>query len=105
VDSLDERMYAGAPYIAQLSSGETILSCQVGLWMGRAGPRPALFVGDATARQFKNATNPFERKQGEWNSLYVRDDDTIVALMGTAIDGKSGVWGIDGRLASGDDSR
>ncbi len=105
IHSLDERLYAGAPYIAQLSTGETILSCQTGLWMGRAGPRPALFVGDATASQFKAATKPFEEKQGEWNSLFVRDDDTIVALIGTEIDHKSGVWAIDGRLASGDDSR
>jgi acetyl esterase/lipase len=105
VDSLDEHTYAGAPYIAQLSSGETILSCQMGRWMGRAGPRPTLFVGDATASRFITAAGPFDKEQGEWNSLYVREDDTIVALMGTEIDRKFGVWAIDGRLASGDAAR
>ena len=72
---------------------------------GSRGPRPALFIGDASARNFVTAPSPFDRKQGEWNSLHVRDDDTIVALMGTEIDRKFGVWAIDARLASGDSSR
>jgi hypothetical protein len=39
--------------------------------------------------------------------MYVREDGTIVALTGARMNGKAGVWAIDGKLIhqSGDTSR
>ena len=100
IASLDEQIYAGDPFIQQLSSGETLLSCQYGTLQGRRAHRMAIFMGDASAANFTRATAPLQTP-AEWNSLFVRDDDTIVALAGTSIAEKSGVWAIDGRAATG----
>jgi hypothetical protein len=107
IGGLDEQMYAGAPFIAQLSTGETLLSCQLGNWRARPSPKLALFLGDSSALNFAQGAPPFEQDSAHWNALFVDERDTIVALSGTEFDRKSGVWAIDGRLAraSGDSAR
>jgi hypothetical protein len=107
VEGLNEKRYAGAPYIVQLTSGDTVLSCQTGKLLDGPAPRPTFFVGDSTASHFGEETLPFEDNRGEWSSMYVREDGTIVALTGARMNGKAGVWAIDGKLIhqSGDTSR
>ncbi|WP_346239202.1 sialidase family protein [Niabella insulamsoli] len=107
-DSLNENVYAGAPYIKQLSTGETILSYQ-----GTEG-RPAhvlqqavmkVAVGNERAQDFEGVTEPFQiplDKNGLWNSIAVLGDDTIVALTSTNAYSKGSVevWMIKGKLGS-----
>jgi hypothetical protein len=38
------------------------------------------------------------RAEQLWGALFVKDDDTVCAVTGTTVAGKSGVWMIDGRL-------
>lgn len=103
---VDDEVYAGAPYLRQLSTGETILSYQ-----GTEG-RPShrledavmkVMVGDEQARNFDNRTEPFNipaGKHGLWNSVSVLSDDTIIAITSTNAfsNGPTEVWMIKGRL-------
>ena len=93
-------VYAGAPYLRQMPSGETILSCQSNEG-GRAKPAMTVYVGDSQARSFQNPSLPFATPShisGSWNSLFVKNAGTITAISDTVIDGVHGLWAIDGRL-------
>jgi hypothetical protein len=95
-------VYAGAPYLRQLPSGETVLSCQSNEW-GRKEPRMVVYVGDRDARNFGNASVPFDVPgdvAGNWNALFVKDARTVTAISDTVIDGVRGLWAIDGRLVT-----
>jgi hypothetical protein len=95
--------YAGAPYLRQLFTGETILSCQSDQTRGRPRPHPCMvvYVGDRNARHFADPTEPFpldDDARGMWNSLFVKNRSTITAISVTTINGIAGVWAIDGTV-------
>lgn len=103
---LPDSIYAGAPYLRQLPTGETILSYQ-----GTEGRINKLnhaimsvVVGDERVRNFGRRSVPFQipaNKSGLWNSLSVLADSTIVALTSTnaySSDGTVEVWMIKGKL-------
>lgn len=93
-------VYAGAPYIRQMPTGETILSLQANL-DGRKKPHMVVFVGDDWAKNFSHPSVPFQvdsRTACLWNSLFVKDENTVTAVSGTVQNGIGGVWAIDGRL-------
>ncbi len=97
---LGERVYAGAPYLAQMPSGETVLSCQSNEG-GRKEAQMAVYVGDQTAHHFKRKSIPFpspENVSGSWNALFVKNARTITAISDTSVDGVRGLWAIDGRI-------
>lgn len=103
--SLDDTIYAGAPYLRQLKSGETILSYQ-----GTEGRKNDMrfaemkvVIGDSLARYFDHKSVPFQIPEDRcalWSSLMVTADDTMVALTSTNAysDGKMEVWMVKGRL-------
>jgi hypothetical protein len=101
--------YAGAPYLAQMPSGETILSYQSPFGRGKANDPlnnaiPYVVVGDAQARNFQNVNAPFdipEGKHGLWNSVTALDNGEIVALTSTnglSPSARNEVWMIKGRI-------
>ena len=97
---LPGRVYAGAPYIRQMPTGETVLSVQ-STEGGRSKPRMVVYVGDENARDFDGRSVPFEippDTAGHWNSLFVKDEHTVTAISSTTIDGVPGLWAIDGQL-------
>ena len=97
---LPGHVYAGAPYLRQFPSGETVLSCQSAEG-GRGKPRMVVYVGDSSARNFGNPSIPFEvpgDAGGMWNSLFIKDARTVTALSATTVKGVYGLWAIDGRL-------
>lgn len=88
--------WGGAPYIRQMSSGETILAFQSSV--GREHPQMVVYVGDENAHNFTGRSVPFSvpsNQGGWWPSLFVKDDHTITAI--SACNG--GIWAIDGRIA------
>jgi hypothetical protein len=102
---LDDDLYAGAPFLRRLPTGETVLSYQ-----GTEG-RPnrmlnaemKVVIGGSDARNFNRKTAPFSiplHKRGLWNSLCVLTEGTVVALTSTnAWSGwASEVWMIKGHL-------
>ncbi len=101
--------YAGAPYLRQLPTGQTVLSCQ----SARDGkpPQMVVYLGDADAKHFTSPSNPFpgseqtgseqtgsEQTRQMWNALFVKNRDTVTALSSTSINGVRGVWAIDGHV-------
>lgn len=98
---LPASVYAGAPYLRQMPSGDTILSFQQSDNGDLQFARMVVGIGDAQARNFGNLSYPFPHTPGKsqlWNSLFVKNNDTITAISQTEINGVSGIWSIDGRL-------
>ncbi|MGC4234410.1 MAG: sialidase family protein [Niabella sp.] len=105
---VSNEVYAGAPYLRQLSTGETILSYQgtenrTSNLLGNAVMK--VMVGDDLAGNFDGRTEPFaipQGKNGLWNSISVLKDDTIVALTSTngLSNGPVEVWMIKGKLVN-----
>jgi len=100
-------VYAGAPYLKQLSTGETILSYQGTESRSGNSLNDAIMkvmVGDDLARNFDGRTEPFTipiGKSGLWNSIAVLKDDTIIALTSTNAfgSGATEIWMIKGKLS------
>ncbi|RZM13895.1 MAG: hypothetical protein EOO88_44420, partial [Pedobacter sp.] len=112
VEKLEREIYAGAPYLRQLRSGETILSYQgtEGRINDMKHADMKVVIGDANARSFVAKSIPFvipADKSCLWNSLAVLDDDTIIAVTSTnAFSDRSEIWMIKGHLVSDEqDSR
>ena len=94
-------IYAGAPYIRQMPTGETILSFQQSGNGDLNKARMVVCIGDERARNFAGASEPFPVTPDAsqlWNSLFVKNRDTITAISQTTIKGVRGVWSIDGKL-------
>ncbi len=103
-EEIDKSIYAGAPYLRQLHTGQTILSYQ-----GTEG-RPndmhnadmKVVIGTQEATGFNRKTSPFLIPQDRsclWNSLSVLQDNTVIALTSTnAYSGgnRTEVWMIKG---------
>jgi hypothetical protein len=105
-DSLNGKVYAGAPYLRVLPNGNTLLSYQsTQLRPGNQDVHNAemiVTVGDAEGCNFMNPTVPFKipaNTTALWNSISVLKDGTLVALTSTkAYNGKPEVWMIKGAL-------
>lgn len=102
---LPSAVYAGAPYLRQFPSGETVLSVQSADGRNNSGvldySRMVVYIGDSTAHGFTNASEPFAvppTANGLWNSLFIKDATTVTAISGTTLNGVSGIWAIDGHL-------
>ncbi|MFT4832457.1 MAG: hypothetical protein ACI815_002112 [Psychroserpens sp.] len=106
-DPLAYEVYAGAPYLAQLSSGEVLLSYQgtedrMGNDLENAEMK--VVIGDNQARNFRGKSVPFNLpndKSGLWNSITVLNDDTIIALTSTSAFSSVNsveVWAIKGKF-------
>ncbi len=106
-DSIENKFYAGAPYLRVLSNGNTVMSYQSTQFrQGKHDVKNAemvVVVGDAAGRNFTNATVPFKipaNTTALWNSIVVLKNNSIVALTSTnAYNGKYEVWMIKGILS------
>jgi hypothetical protein len=104
---LPSAIYAGASYIRQFPTGETVLSVQSG--EGRQSPgtldysQMVVYIGDATAKNFTNGSVPFSVPAGSnglWNSLFIKNATTVTAISQLTTNGVQGLWAIDGTHAS-----
>jgi hypothetical protein len=96
---LEPDWYGGAPFLAQLPSGETLLSYQESSDGSLRTCQMAVCVGDASGRRFGRKTYPLPSPAppGQlWNSLFVKNADTVTAILGGTVNGVRGVWAIDG---------
>lgn len=80
--------YGGAPYLEQLSSGETILSFQSTEGRNVEWNRSTMTVaiGDRKAQNFSRKSKPFEvpeERSALWNSLFIKNDTTVTAVAST----------------------
>lgn len=103
-DRIGDELYAGAPYLRQLSTGETILSYQG--TEGRTNDMNfadmKVVIGDDQGKNFKSKSVPFlipGNKSCLWNSLTVLDDGTVIAITSTnAYSNSTEVWMIKGKV-------
>ena len=99
-EQLPGKCNVAAPYLVRLNSGETLLSVQ----SNEDDPRwrrMAVYVGDASAKNFSHRSLPFglpPETNGEWNSLFVKNADTVIALTHATIKGQCGLWCVEGRI-------
>jgi hypothetical protein len=104
-EKLSNDIYAGAPYLRQLTTGETILSYQSTEGRNKNWTNACMnvVVGNAKGKNFAGKNIPFDvpvNKSGLWNSLCILDDNTIIALTSTnafAL-GATEVWMIKGHI-------
>ena len=95
-EPVEKWVYMGAPYLAVMPSGETLLSYQTDRER-RNGDRVAhsimeVAAGDKNARNFGRISRPFPIQQGGcaiWPSLAVWDDNTVVALAACSFNGEA----------------
>ncbi|WP_170827335.1 sialidase family protein [Arcticibacter eurypsychrophilus] len=105
-DKINNTIYAGAPYIRQLQTGETILSYQGTEGRGNTidFPDMKVVIGDDQAKNFNRKTVPFIiplNKSCLWNSLSVLSDNTVLAVTSTnAYSNSTEVWIIKGTVTS-----
>lgn len=102
-DEIDKQIYAGAPYIRQLSNGVFVLSVQTTLGRSKDWQLSTMMV--AVGKNFadlKLVKAPFAvpaHKAALWNSLCILKDDTIIALSSTnAYNDYTAIWMIRGQL-------
>lgn len=104
-EELNNAVYGGAPYLAQLSTGEVLMSYQgtdnrLNNNLDNADMKVAIGTNDA--KNFNRKSTPFlisEGKSALWNSITVLDDDTVIALTTTNQFGNgSQVWMIKGHV-------
>lgn len=101
---LPDTVYAGAPYLRQLHSGETVLSYQSTQNRNHDWEQACMQValGNSDAKDFVSVPTPFNiplNKHGLWNALCVLNGDTIIALTSTnAFGNGTEIWMIKGRV-------
>lgn len=103
-EAIADSIYAGAPYLRQLSTGETILSYQSTEGRTRNKDNNAVMrvaIGDQQAKRFTHVSTPFavpEGYQALWSSLCVLKGDTVVAVTSTNAfsKGRPEIWMIKG---------
>ena len=80
--------FGGGPYLIQLPTGETILSCHDtgGRQIGDDWKKNTMYVliGDNEARNFSNVSYPFPDLPPDegafFNSIHALDENTVIAL-------------------------
>jgi len=103
-ERIEDKLYAGAPFLRQLKTGQTILSYQgtEDRTNKMEYAEMKVVIGDENAANFSRKSVPFDipaDKHGLWNSLCVLSDNTIIALTTTNAYAKSNeVWMIKGKL-------
>lgn len=63
-----------------------------------------VYIGDENARNFRRRSVPFDVPPDVgcyWNSLFIKDAETVTAVSGTVIGGRAGIWAIDGKVERG----
>ncbi|RIK80519.1 MAG: hypothetical protein DCC67_09260 [Planctomycetota bacterium] len=98
---LEPACYGGAPFLAKLPSGLTLLSYQESADGTLENCRLAVCLGGPDGTNFAAKTYPLAglAEPGQcWNSLCVKNDATVTAVSRATINGVRGVWAIDGIL-------
>jgi hypothetical protein len=102
---LSNPIYAGAPYLSQISTGEVLMSYQGTENRATNDINNAdmkVVIGTNDAKNFNRKSTPFLLSSGKsalWNSIKVLDDDTVVALTTTnQFSNTSQIWMIKGRV-------
>ncbi len=104
-DELAPSVYAGAPYLIQLHSGQTLLSCQSSEGRKSADyPIMQTYVGNSQAKNFCCRSTPFpfvgeEETQVQWCALAQTGDSTVMATSSVSNrKSQNGIWNATGHI-------
>ncbi|MBB5352516.1 hypothetical protein HNR46_002762 [Haloferula luteola] len=98
-EPLAARAYAGAPYLRWVRKGVTVLSFQLAENGEMRDSRMAVCLGNGKAQDFETPSFPFPEGRGQlWNALFVVDAHTVMAITEASLDGKRGIWTIEGTV-------
>lgn len=99
-EPLAPQVYGGAPYLRQMPTGEILLSYQRSESGELNDAYMEVCVGNDEARNFTNPTRPFPDgdKPQLWNSLFVKDKQTVMAISETSLKGVHGIWSVEGKF-------
>ncbi|MDB5013960.1 MAG: hypothetical protein JWQ25_2162, partial [Daejeonella sp.] len=105
-EKIDNGIYAGAPYLRQLKTGETILSYQgtENRINKLENSEMKVVIGDENALDFNRKSVPFVipgDKSALWSSVSVLNDNTVIALTSTnaySVSGNTEIWMIKGHV-------
>ncbi|MGV8093116.1 MAG: exo-alpha-sialidase [Mangrovibacterium sp.] len=101
---LPDEVYAGAPYLMGVPSGEVVLSYQTtgGRTSDWERSTMEVAIGDHTGRDFEKLTRPFLvplDREAKWNSVSLWDEKTVVAASTTSFRSPNcEVWIIKGHI-------
>ncbi|KOH46458.1 exo-alpha-sialidase [Sunxiuqinia dokdonensis] len=101
---LPDDIYAGAPYLMKVPSGEVLLSYQTTSGRTTDWERSTMEVaiGDQTGRNFTKLSRPFAvplDREAKWNSISLWDENTVVAAATTSFRSPNcEVWIIKGHI-------
>jgi hypothetical protein len=104
LEPLPDDVYAGAPYLMKVPSGEVILSYQTTSGRTTDWERSTLemAIGDKTGRNFTKLSRPFQvplDREAKWNSISSWDENTVVAAATTSFQSPNcEVWIIKGHI-------
>ncbi|HWK58592.1 MAG TPA: sialidase family protein [Parapedobacter sp.] len=107
-DPLPEDVYAGAPYLARLATGEVLLAYQTTRGRSTDWEKSTMEVaiGDKEGRNFQKISRPFPvppDREAKWNAIALWDENTVVATSATNFDGGTiNAWMILGRVVVDD---
>lgn len=92
--------YAGAPYLTRLPDRRFVLSFQIAGSGNMRDSRMAVCLGNTKAESFGDPTYPFPDSPAPqlWNSLFVKDAKTVIAISETTIGGVRGIWSVEGSI-------
>lgn len=102
-ERLPPHVAASAPYLSQMPSGETLLSFQQTETGEMKDAYMVVCIGDSGARHFGSSSIPFPvdgRREQLWNSLFVKNSQTVIAVSQTIIHGTAGIWSVEGRFVN-----
>ncbi|MDB6077973.1 MAG: Non-viral sialidase [Akkermansiaceae bacterium] len=101
---LPPKAYAGAPYLRALPGGALVLSFQFASSGDMKDSRMAVCLGKDRPPSFSPPSFPFPAAPPEpaqlWNSLFIKNRNTVTALSETTWAGQAGIWIVDGEVAS-----
>ena len=103
-EPLPDPVYAGAPYLMKIPSGEVILSYQTTGGRSADWERSTMevAVGDKTGRNFTKLSRPFAvplDREAKWNSVSLWDEHTVIAAATTSFRSPDcEVWIIRGHI-------
>ena len=104
-EALAASIYAGAPYLIQLATGETLLSCQSA--EGRTSndyPIMQVYVGNTAAKNFLCRSTPFPfphepQTKAQWCAMTQTSDSTVMATASVENrPSQNGIWIVTGHI-------
>ena len=104
-EALATSIYAGAPYLIQLATGETLLSCQSA--EGRTSndyPIMQVYVGNTSAKNFQCRSTPFPfidepQTKAQWCAMTQTSDTTVMATASVENrPSQNGIWIVTGHI-------